>query len=127
MIVGALAPDNGRVTIDGIDVRRERVRALGKIGVLHDDVGLYPRLKVHEQLRFAGKLHGLSGVRLDGAVERALEAVALNALKDRFAAGLSHGERIKVALARAIVARTSQPDPRRADTRPRRILGARAA
>jgi sodium transport system ATP-binding protein len=103
MIVGALAPDSGRVTIDGLDMRRERVKGLARVGVLHDDFGLYARLKVHEQVRFAGSLHGLKGSRLTDAVERALSAVGLGELKNRFAAGLSHGERMKVALARAIV------------------------
>jgi sodium transport system ATP-binding protein len=103
MIVGALLPNRGRVAIDGIDVRRERVKALGRVGVLHDDFGLYPRLKVHEQVRFAGALHGLAGSRLDEGVRRALAEVGIVELKDRFAAGLSHGERMKVALARAIV------------------------
>jgi sodium transport system ATP-binding protein len=102
-IVGALAPDAGRVAIDGIDVQRERVEALSRVGVLHDDLGLYARLKVREQIRFAGSLHGLSGPRLSAAVERALAAVGLGELADRLAAGLSHGERMKVALARAIV------------------------
>lgn len=103
MIVGALAPDAGRITIDGIDVGRERVKALSRVGVLHDDFGLYARLKVHEQVRFAGSLHGLKGPRLAEAVDQALAAVGLGRIKERFAAGLSHGERMKVALARAIV------------------------
>jgi sodium transport system ATP-binding protein len=102
-IVGALTPDSGRIAIDGVDVRRERVKALARVGVLHDDFGLYARLKIHEQVRFAGALHGLRGSRLTDAVERALAAVGLGELKDRFAATLSHGERMKVALARAIV------------------------
>ncbi len=103
IIVGALAADRGGAAIDGIDVRRERVKALARVGILHDDFGLYPRLKVHEQVRFAGALHGLSGGRLAEAVDRALAAVGVEELRDRFAAGLSHGERMKVALARAIV------------------------
>lgn len=103
MIVGALVPNRGRIAIDGIDVRRERVKALGRVGVLHDDFGLYPRLKVHEQVRFAGALHGLAGSRLDEGVRRALAKVGIEELQDRFAAGLSHGERMKVALARAMV------------------------
>jgi sodium transport system ATP-binding protein len=103
MIVGALAPNRGSVAIDGIEMRRERVKALSRVGVLHDDFGLYARLKVHEQVRFAGALHGMSGARLTDAVSRALAAVGVDNLRNRFAAGLSHGERMKVALARAIV------------------------
>jgi sodium transport system ATP-binding protein len=103
MIVGALAPDSGSVTIDGIDVARERVMALSRVGVLHDDFGLYPRLKVHEQVRFAGALHGLRGSHLDEAVGRALAAAGIEHLRHRLAAGLSHGERMKVALSRAII------------------------
>jgi sodium transport system ATP-binding protein len=100
-IVGALAPDSGRVTIDGIDVQRERVKALARVGVLHDDFGLCARLKVHER-SLRGLLHGLKGLRLADAVERALGRRARR-LKDRFAAGFEPRRAHEVALARAIV------------------------
>ncbi len=102
MIAGAYRPDVGRVEIDGIDVRQRKIEALARLGVLHDDFGLYPRLKVIEQVRFAGSCTACAA-RACGRSDGALVALGLNELRNRRTAGLSHGERMKVALARAIV------------------------
>lgn len=103
MIGGLIKPDQGHVTIDGADMARARGRALSRLGMLHDDFGLYPRLTVVEHVRFAGQLYGLSGRKLSGAVERAIDALGLADIRNRFAVGLSHGQRMKTALARTIV------------------------
>jgi sodium transport system ATP-binding protein len=103
MIGGLVKPDEGSVGIDGVDVGRARVRALSRLGMLHDEFGLYPRLTVVEHIRFSGQLFGLSGRKLSAAVERAVEALGMHDIRNRFAAGLSHGQRMKTALARAIV------------------------
>jgi len=103
MIGGLIKPDEGSVAVDGADVGRARVRALSRLGMLHDEFGLYPRLTVVEHVRFAGQLYGLSGRKLSAAVERAVEALGLHDIRNRFAAGLSHGQRMKTALARTIV------------------------
>jgi sodium transport system ATP-binding protein len=103
MIAGLIEPLRGQVTIDGRDVRRDRLRALSGVGVLHDDFGLYPRLTVREHAAFAAELHGLSGRRARHAVDGALSRVAADDIADRMTAGLSHGQRMKTALARAIV------------------------
>lgn len=103
MIAGAIRPDAGMVAIDGADVRRQRTRALSRLGVLHDEFGLYPRLTVIEHVRFAAQLQGLSGRRLSAAVEHAVDALGLHDIRNRLAAGLSHGQRMKTALARTIV------------------------
>lgn len=103
MIGGLIRPDAGGVAIDGADVGRSRRRALSRLGMLHDDFGLYPRLTVVEHVRFAAQLYGLSGRKLANAVEAAIEALGLADIRNRFAAGLSHGQRMKTALARTIV------------------------
>lgn len=105
MIAGAYRPTRGTVRIDGIDMHAHKNAALARLGVLHDDFGLYPRLTVAEHVRFAGSLHGLRGRERETAVERALGALGLADLAGRRAANLSHGERMKVALARSIVHR----------------------
>lgn len=103
MVAGLIEPLQGRVTIDGRDVRRDRMRALARLGVLHDDFGLYPRLTVREHAAFAAELHGLAGRRAAQVVDDALARVAAADIADRMTAGLSHGQRMKTALARAIV------------------------
>jgi sodium transport system ATP-binding protein len=102
-IVGLLRPDAGSVRIDGLAVAAARIAALARTGVLHDEFGLHPRLTPREHLRFAAELHGLRGAARDAATERTLDLLELGGLADRPTKGFSHGERMKVALARALV------------------------
>lgn len=103
MIAGLIRPDAGRVHIDGQHVAADRVTALARTGVLHDEFGLYPRLTSREHLEFSAELSGLTGRRRDTAVDRAIALLEIGALAERRVRGFSHGQRMKVALARALV------------------------
>jgi sodium transport system ATP-binding protein len=103
MIAGLIKPDAGVVLIDGAEVGRERVKAVSRLGMLHDEFGLYPRLTAREHVAFAGALYGLGGRRLRDAVERTIDLLDLRALAERRTVGFSNGERMKVALARTLV------------------------
>jgi len=74
-----------------------------RIGALHDHKGLYARLTARENIRYFGELHGLSGAGLDARVEAVMSRLGLDEHADRETAGFSQGERMKVALARALV------------------------
>jgi sodium transport system ATP-binding protein len=102
-IGGLVRPDTGAVRIDSTSVADDRVTALARLGVLHDEFGLYPRLTAREHLRFAAELHGLRGQARDAAVERTIALLELDDLAGRRTKGFSHGERMKVALARTLV------------------------
>ena len=73
------------------------------IGVLSDARGLYPRLTARENIRYYGALHGLSGAALNARVDALIETLGLTPLADRRTQGFSQGERMKVAIARALV------------------------
>ncbi len=103
MLTGLLSPTRGRVTIDGVDVHRDPSGARARLGVLPESVGLYDRLTVREHLVYAGTLHGHRGVELARRVDCIIERVALGRVAGRRTAGLSLGERRRVALARALV------------------------
>jgi sodium transport system ATP-binding protein len=98
-----MVPDGGKATIDGLDVVRDRYAVRRRIGVLSDARGLYPRLTARENIRYYGALQGLSGDGLDARVDELVRALGLVAIADRRAHGFSHGERMKVAIARALV------------------------
>jgi sodium transport system ATP-binding protein len=103
MLATLMLPDAGRATIDGRDVVAERIAVRRGIGVLSDARGLYPRLTGRENIRYFGALHGLSGAALDARIEELVRVLGLAEVADRRAQGYSQGERMKVAIARALV------------------------
>ena len=103
MLATLMIPDSGSARVDGSDVVRERYAVRRKIGVLSDARGLYPRLTARENIRYFGALHGFSGVGLDARVAELTATLGISDLADRRVHGFSQGERMKVAIARALV------------------------
>jgi sodium transport system ATP-binding protein len=103
MAAALIEPDGGRVLVDGIDVAQRPADALARMGVLSDSRGLYPRLTARENIVYYGRLHGLS----DGAASKRADTLArmldMAPLLERRTDGFSQGERMKTALARALV------------------------
>jgi sodium transport system ATP-binding protein len=103
MLSTLLVPDAGRATIDGLDVVADRFAVRRRIGVLSDARGLYPRLTGRENIRYYGALHGLSGNPLAARIDELVGVLGMADIADRRAHGYSQGERMKVAIARALV------------------------
>jgi len=103
MIYGLMKPDGGSIDVDGHDVVADPLAAQARLGVLPDLSGLYPRLTPREHIRYFGNLQGLHGADLEARIEKWIEVLDLKSVADRRVGGFSHGERTKVALARALV------------------------
>jgi sodium transport system ATP-binding protein len=103
MVYGLMKPDSGGVMVDGLNVTADPLAAQERLGVLPDQPGLYPRLTAREHIRYFGNLRGLSGADLEKRVNGWIEVLDLRQVADRRVGGFSHGERTKVALARALV------------------------
>src|SRR5260370_33515298 len=103
MVYGLMDPDGGRIEVDGLDRRADPLAAKARLGVLPDTSGLYPRLTAREHIEYFGRLQGLSGADLDTRTRSWIELLDMREFADRRVAGFSHGERTKVALARALV------------------------
>jgi sodium transport system ATP-binding protein len=103
MLATLMIPDAGQASVDGADVVRDRYAVRQRIGVLSDARGLYPRLTARENVRYYGALYGLAGAALETRVNALLDALGLHELADRRTQGFSQGERMKVAIARALV------------------------
>lgn len=103
LIYGLLQPSSGRVLVDGVEVAQQPDRARQHLGVLPDDTGLYKRLTARENIRYFGELHHLSPASLTESCEELIELLGMHNIADRRAEGFSLGERMKTALARAIV------------------------
>lgn len=103
MIAGVLKPDGGRALVDGIDVQADRVRAQKRLGVLPDKRGLYQRLTSRENIAYYGRLHGLNGAELEQRVDYLLDLLDMEEIAERRTEGFSTGQKVKVAIARALV------------------------
>jgi sodium transport system ATP-binding protein len=103
MLSTLIEPDRGEALIDGLAVRADPKEARRRIGVLPDARGLYPRLTAREHVEYAGALQGIGKAQLRARIEELAQLLDMGAILDRRADGFSHGERVKVALARALV------------------------
>jgi sodium transport system ATP-binding protein len=103
LLYGVLRADSGRALIDGIDIAKDPVAALARLGVLPHNAGIYPQLTTRENIRYFGRLLGLKGARLEARIDELVALLDLGAIADRRARGFSQGQRLKVALARALV------------------------
>jgi sodium transport system ATP-binding protein len=103
MLCTVLRPDAGEALIDGQDVAQDPLAARRRIGVLSHAAGLYPHLTGRENILYFGELYGIARPERE---RRADELIALLELGDcaaRRARGYSQGQRLKTALARALV------------------------
>jgi sodium transport system ATP-binding protein len=98
-----LKADSGTARVDGIDSARRPQDVQARIGVLPDSHGLYPRLTARENIRYFGRLHGLSGSRLEARIDELVKILDMEEIANRRTDGFSTGERSKVAIARALV------------------------
>jgi sodium transport system ATP-binding protein len=103
MVAGLIKPDGGHIDVDGIDVASRPTEALARLGVLSDARGLYPRLTARENIVYYGRLHGLSTAAASARADKLAGPLEMRALLDRRTDGFSQGERMKTALARALV------------------------
>jgi sodium transport system ATP-binding protein len=98
-----LKPDAGRASVDGFDVLTEAQEVRHRIGVLPDSHGLYPRLSARENVRYYGRLHGLKGNALEQDIDDLVKLLDMQEFADRRTEGFSQGQRLKVAIARALI------------------------
>jgi sodium transport system ATP-binding protein len=103
MLYAVMRPDEGSIRVDDVDAVATPQDAQARLGVMPDGFGLYPRLTAREHIHYFGELQGVTGTVLRTRATELLELLDMTAIADRRTAGFSHGERTKVALARALV------------------------
>ncbi|HEX9762565.1 MAG TPA: ABC transporter ATP-binding protein [Acidimicrobiia bacterium] len=77
MIVGLLERDGGTVEIDGEQISTRSTRGKASIGLVPQDLAIYPDLTATENLRFFGRLYGLDSSALDTRVDEVLDVIGL--------------------------------------------------
>ncbi len=103
MLYTLLKPDSGTAWVDGFDIRATPLEVQRRIGVLADARGLYDRLTARENIRFYGRLHDMQSSVLEQQIDKLIDMLDMHAIADRPTEGFSTGERLKVAIARALV------------------------
>lgn len=101
IITGYLAPDNGAVTVSGVDVLRAPQEAKKKFGYLPESNALYYDMYVKEYLDFIADVHHLSNKK--EAISTVIEQVGLTREKAKKVGQLSKGYKQRVGLAAALL------------------------
>ena len=105
MIAGLVQPGGGAIILKGEDVTRNPARVKEVLGLVPQDVALYPTLTARENLFFWGRMYGLGGAQLKERVEKALEYAGLSdRAKDRIDT-YSGGMKRRINIAAALVHR----------------------
>ena len=91
------------MTVDGVDAVADPHGVQRLLGVLPDAHGLYVRLTAREHLRYVGDLHGLDADAVASSIDRLVALLDMGDIIDRRIEGFSTGERMKVAIGRALV------------------------
>ena len=103
MLYTVLAPDRGDALIDGCSVVREPLAARARLGVLPHSAGIYPNLTARENILYFGALQGLNRAARRARATELVQLLEMEEFADRRARGFSQGERVRTALARALV------------------------
>ena len=98
-----MRPNRGQVLIDGIDVAVDALAVRRRLGVLPDARGLYKRLTARENIAYFGHLQGMDNATIRQRSDAVINALDMADFADRRAEGFSQGERVKTAIARALI------------------------
>lgn len=101
MILGVLTPTHGSIFINGLDLSRERAKALAATNFAAVYAPLPGNLTVYENLSVFGRLYGVADLK--GRIAQMLEIYKLEALRNTKCGVLSSGEQTRVALAKAML------------------------
>jgi sodium transport system ATP-binding protein len=103
MLYTVLRPDSGDARIDGVSVVADARAAARRLGVLPHGAGIYPNLTGRENIRYFGALQGLKRGECRARAAELVRLLEMQEFADRRARGYSQGERLKTALARALI------------------------
>ena len=103
MLYSLLPPDEGEIRIDGLDPTKDAMAIKRTLGVVPDSRGLYTRMSARENIAYYGALHGMSRKIIDSRINELVETLDMADFIERRTEGFSQGQRVKVAIARAMV------------------------
>ena len=105
LLYTVIAPETGDALIDGVSVVKQPLDARRRMGVLPHNAGIYPHLSARENIEYFGALHGLTSRERQARAVELISLLEMGEFADRRARGFSQGQRVKTALARALIHR----------------------
>lgn len=103
MLSGHLAPNSGKISINGFDLQNQPARAKAHLGYLPEVPPLYRELTVSEMLMFSARLHGIPRHDRKHAVDTAMQRCGLAEVAKQLVGTLSKGFQQRVGIAQAII------------------------
>ncbi len=103
MLTGFLEPTDGSITVDGLDINREREAIQRKIGYLPENCPVYPEMTVIDYLNYAAALHGVSETERLARVREAIAKTELSGKATQLINTLSRGYRQRVGVAQSLL------------------------
>lgn len=103
MITGFLTPSSGQVSIMGVDIAAEPLKAKQRVGYLPEGAPSYGDMKVLQFLRFIAQVRGFKGVAMEERVARVQQSLHLEKVLHQPIDTLSKGFKRRVGLAQAII------------------------
>jgi ABC-2 type transport system ATP-binding protein len=100
VILGVLSADSGTVTLDGTELTAEQRT---RFGYMPEERGLYPKMRVLEQIVYLGRLHGMSQVQAQESADSLLDRLGLGERKNDTVESLSLGNQQRAQIAAALV------------------------
>jgi lipopolysaccharide export system ATP-binding protein len=104
MIVGLVALDAGKITIDGNDLSRLPIHKRARLGLsyLPQEASIFRKLTVEENILAVLELQALSEIQMQQKLESLLEELHITHIRESAAVSLSGGERRRVEIARCL-------------------------
>ena len=103
MLYTLMRPDAGSIHVDGVDALAEPLAVRRSLGVLPDARGIYKRLTARENIDYFAALQGMAPAEARVRADALIAALGMGELAERRVEGFSQGERVKTAIARALV------------------------
>jgi sodium transport system ATP-binding protein len=103
MLYTLMRPDTGQVLVDGIDAGTDPLAVRRRLGVLPDARGLYKHLTARENIDYFARLQGVPHDEAARRCDALIDVLEMRDFANRPAEGFSQGQRVKTAIARALI------------------------
>jgi ABC-2 type transport system ATP-binding protein len=96
MLTGLLEPNSGKIVVDGLDLAQRTNEVKAKLGLVPQELAIYPTLSARQNLMFFGRIYGLKGKELRQRVDQVLDMIALTERADEPVQNYSGGMKRRV-------------------------------